>query len=139
MSGRSVAALALAALVPCAVSAQVPYSRIRNADQEPGSWLTYSGSYHAHRYSPLDQINTDNVGRLRVAWAYQIDKGGTLEASPLVADGVMYLTEPPSTVTALDARTGRGLWTWSPKLPKETPGWCANRAAGGSSTSASRA
>jgi len=119
MSGRPLVALVLAALVPSAVSAQVPYSRIRNADQEPETWLTYSGSYRAHRYSPLDQINAQNVGRLRVAWAYQIDKGGTLEASPLVADGVMYLTEPPSTVTALDARTGRGLWTWSPKLPKE--------------------
>jgi len=114
-----VAALALAVLVPCTLSAQVPYSRLRSADQEPESWLTYSGSYRAHRYSALDQINAQNVGRLRVAWAYQIGTGGTLEASPLVADGVMYLTEPPSTVTALDARTGRKLWTWSPTLPKD--------------------
>ena len=50
---------------------------------------------------------------------YQIKKPGVFEASPIVADGVMYISEPPSTVTALDVRTGRPLWTWSPPIPDD--------------------
>ena len=83
--------------------AQVPYSRLTKAEQESASWLTYSGSYRSHRYSLLDQVTRENVARLRPAWVYQLtSRSGQLETSPIVADGVMYITEPPSTVTALD-------------------------------------
>ncbi len=99
--------------------AQVTSQRIARADSEPESWLTYSGNYQSQRYSPLNQINRQNVGQLRPFWMYQIRRAGVFETSPIVADGVMYLTEPPSTVTALDVRTGRPLWTWTPTIPDD--------------------
>ena len=97
---------------------QVPYERILNAHSEPGNWLTYSGDYQAHGYSALDQINTSNVDRLKVAWMYQTGVLGHFETTPLVFDGVMYITEPLSGVTALDLRTGRPIWTYKRPLPK---------------------
>lgn len=99
--------------------AQVPHQRIVRAETEPSNWLTYSGNYLSHRYSPLTQINRQNVRGLKPVWVYQIRQAGINETSPIVVDGVMYMTEPPSTVTALDARTGRRLWTWSPNIPQD--------------------
>ena len=109
------AAFLLASASPSAVTAQVPYERLVEADSEPESWLTYSGNYASHRFSQLDQINAGNVADLRVVWAYQMDDG-LIETTPIVADGVMYVTEPPSTVSALDARTGKRLWKWTPQM-----------------------
>jgi alcohol dehydrogenase (cytochrome c) len=97
---------------------QVSYQRILNAHSEPGNWLTYSGDYEAHAFSALDQIDTSNAARLKVAWMYQIGAIGHFETTPLVFDGVMYLTEPPSGVTALDLRTGRPIWSYKRSLPK---------------------
>ena len=97
---------------------QVPYQRILNAESEPGNWLTYAGGYQAHSYSPLDQINATNISGLKVAWMYQIGVPHHFETEPLVFDGVMYITEPPSDVTALDLRTGRPIWTYRRALPK---------------------
>lgn len=94
------------------VSAQVPYQRIVNADKESGNWLTYSGNYSAHRFSHLTEITPQNVAKLKTVWAYQIEGRGRFETSPIVVDGVMYVTEPPTKLTALDIRTGRPLWTW---------------------------
>lgn len=88
----------------------VPYERIRVAASEPQSWLTYSGNYASHHYSALNEINRTNVSRLEVAWMYQIRGRQHFESTPIVADGVMYVTDPPSDVTALDLRTGRPLW-----------------------------
>src|SRR4030095_6427134 len=100
--------------------AQVSYQRLLNAEKEPQNWLTYAGSYKSHRYSPLAQINRQNAGQLKLAWAYQMQRPGVVETSPLVVDGVMYLTEPPnSTVTALDTRSGRTLWTYTPNIPPD--------------------
>ena len=107
--------LVLALAVP--VASQVPYERILDAASEPGSWLTYSGSYGAQRYSTLDQITRENVDRLQPAWIYQIRARHKFEVSPLVVDGVMYITEPPSDVTALDLRTGRPIWSYRRSLP----------------------
>src|SRR4051812_32317060 len=99
--------------------AQVPYERIVKAESEPANWLTYAGSYKSQRYTQLDQINKQNVSQLKPAWVYQLRAAGVFESSPIVVDGVMYLTEPPSTVTALDVRTGRPLWTWAPSIPRD--------------------
>src|ERR1700687_4529016 len=87
------------------LAAQVSYDRLRQSDSEPGNWLTYSGNYSAHRYSRLNQITTANVRRLRLAWAYQIRTTEAIETSPLVIDGIMYLSEPGGSVTALDTVT----------------------------------
>src|SRR5690242_14009038 len=82
--------------------AQVPYERVLHAATEPQSWLTYSGTYNSHRYSTLNQITRTNIGKLKVAWMYQIRAHHKVETSPLVFDGIMYISEPPSDVTALD-------------------------------------
>jgi alcohol dehydrogenase (cytochrome c) len=97
--------------------AQVPYERIAAGEKEPGNWLTYSGNYLGHRYSPLTQITPANVTRLQVKWAYQFPDRRT-EVSPIVVDGVMYVSGPNS-AAALDARTGRELWTWSRPVPSD--------------------
>ena len=111
--------LAVGLVAAAPASAQVPYDRLVKAESEPANWLTYGGSYKSQRYTSLDQINKQNVTQLKPAWVYQIRAGGTFETSPVVVDGVMYMTEPPSTVTALDVRTGRPLWSWTPKIPDD--------------------
>jgi alcohol dehydrogenase (cytochrome c) len=116
------AAWLLLSVLPAA--AQVSYERLRRAESEPGSWLTYSGNFLGHRYSALDQINPGNVGRLRVAWIYQVNDLNKFETTPLVADGVMYITEPPSNATALDLRTGRPLWQYRRELPRDIRPCC---------------
>jgi alcohol dehydrogenase (cytochrome c) len=115
---RSCTPSLLIALVAITLPAQVPYERLRDATSEPESWLTHSGSYSSQRYSTLDQINRENVAELQPAWIYQIKASDPFEASPLIADGVMYLSEPPSDVTALDLMTGRPLWTYRRSLPE---------------------
>jgi alcohol dehydrogenase (cytochrome c) len=97
----------------------VSYDRIRNADKEPGNWLSYSRDYTGQRYSPLDQIHTGNAGKLRMAWMRQINDTGSFSTSPIVVDGMMFLTEPPNAVLALDARTGRTLWRYQRDIPKD--------------------
>ncbi len=110
-------ALASLALAAAAVSAQVPFDRIVNAGQDPGNWLTYSGNFLGHRFSPLTQITPANVGQLRVKWAYQFSTPEN-EVSPIVADGVMYVTGP-NAAAALDLRTGRELWKWKRPIPAD--------------------
>jgi alcohol dehydrogenase (cytochrome c) len=95
--------------------AQAPYQRIVDAAREPGNWLTYSGNYQGHRFSPLAEITPANVAGLRVKWAYQFPNPRA-EVSPLVVDGVMYVSGP-NTAAALDVRTGRELWTWKRAIP----------------------
>ena len=108
-------------LAPAALWAQinVPYERIRDANQEPGNWLTYSRDYSGQRYSPLDQINTENAGKLRMAWMRQVDELDTVETSPIVVDGTLFITAPPNVVEALDAATGRTLWRYRKDLPND--------------------
>jgi len=96
----------------------VPYERLLHADAEPQNWLMYGGNFQSQRFSRLKQINRDNVQTLRPVWIYQPPKPGMDEASPVVVDGIMYITETPSTVTALDARYGTKIWSWSPVLPE---------------------
>ncbi|MEZ5284929.1 MAG: PQQ-dependent dehydrogenase, methanol/ethanol family [Vicinamibacterales bacterium] len=115
-----------AVLVTCGIAAlgailsgQVPYSRLVNAAKEPGSWLTYNGQYNGQRHSTLDQINTSNVAQLQPLWVYQVRGDGQVETSPIAVDGRMYVTEPPTTVTALDPRTGRALWSYVRPMPSD--------------------
>jgi alcohol dehydrogenase (cytochrome c) len=111
-------------VVALPLDAQVSFDRLRQADSEPGNWLTYSGNYNAQRYSGLDQITTANVRRLRPVWTYQIRTTERVEASPLVADGMMYVSEPGGSVTALDTVTGRPLWKYAREMPKGVRGCC---------------
>jgi alcohol dehydrogenase (cytochrome c) len=110
----------LGAVLVSTLAAQVTYDRIVAATaSEPGSWLTYSGNYAGHRYSPLKQIDRGNVPRLKLAWMYQTNDLNQFETTPLVADGVMYISEPPSQAAALDLRTGRPIWVFRRTAPTD--------------------
>lgn len=97
----------------------VDQTRLLNAAAEPQNWLTHGGTYLEQRFSPLDQISADTVGRLRLAWFYDLDTNRGQEATPIVVDGVMYTTSAWSKVYALDAATGKELWTYDPQVPGE--------------------
>jgi alcohol dehydrogenase (cytochrome c) len=103
----------VAAFSACAIDAQVTFDSILRADKEPQNWLTYSGSLTGQRYSPLTQITTANVGNLQLQWAFQARSTEKFEATPLVADGMMYLTQAPNDIVALDAATGEIKWIYS--------------------------
>jgi alcohol dehydrogenase (cytochrome c) len=105
-------------------SAQVTYERLLRADQEPGNWLMYSGNYAGHRYSALDQVNRGNVKNLEMKWAYQMRSLEKLEPTPLVVDGVMYVTQPPNDVIAIDTRTGQPYWTYRRQIPRDVVTCC---------------
>ena len=114
----------LLALCAATLSAQVSYDRIAGAASEPASWLTYSGTYSGWRYSALKSIHRANVARLKTAWIYQTNDLNQFEVTPLVADGVMYISEPPSQAAALDLRTGRPLWTFRRSVPSDVHTCC---------------
>ena len=83
------------------------------------SWLTYGRTYDEQRFSPLQQINAENVAQLGLAWSYDTGQYRGHETTPLVANGVMYVTSTWSIVHALDARTGQVLWVNDPGTPRE--------------------
>src|SRR5690242_4730691 len=99
-------------LLPALAAAQVPFDRLLQADREPQNWLTYSGSLNGQRYSRLDSITPQNVNRLELQWVFQTRSLEKFEATPLVVDGVLYVTEAPNHVIALDAKTGRQFWDY---------------------------
>jgi len=84
--------------------------RINQADAEPGNWMTHGRTYSEQRYSPLNQINTDTVDKLGLAWYWDTGTRRGLEATPIVVDGILYATGEWSEVYAVDARTGKMLW-----------------------------
>jgi alcohol dehydrogenase (cytochrome c) len=112
----------------------VNYNRILKARSEPHNWLTYYGAYDGQRYSPLDQINTSNVKHLAPAWVFQCGSMGmqsgastySFEASPLVVDGIMYVTGWDGWVWAIDAKTGQELWRYKHASPYDVSLCCGN-------------
>jgi alcohol dehydrogenase (cytochrome c) len=107
-----VSLVCLALLFPIALGAQVTSERLLHAADEPQNWLTYSGTYMSQRYSPLRQIGAANVKNLELKWAFQAQSLQKFETTPLVVDGIMYLTQSPNDVIALDAKTGRVFWVY---------------------------
>src|SRR5207245_11342883 len=106
-SSMRVALLSLALLG--ALCAQVTYQDLLSA--KAGDWLTYSGSYHSQRHSTLKQIHRGNVSSLVPKWIYHVPGATRLETVPLVADGVMYVSQP-NEVYAVDAQAGRLIWEY---------------------------
>lgn len=96
-------------------TADVDESAIEN--QKPGDWLAHGRTYSEQRFSPLAQIDRSNVKDLGVAWEYRTYSVRALEASPIVSDGIMFITAPWSKVWALDAKTGKELWAYDPHVP----------------------
>ena len=116
------------------VTKGVTYDRILNARSEPHNWLTYYGAYDGQRYSPLDQINKENVKRLAPQWVFQAGSVGlhsgkstySFEASPIVVDGVMFVSGWDGWVWALDARNGDLLWQYRHAIPFDVSLCCGN-------------
>ena len=100
-------------------AAKVDAARLANAAAEPGNWMTHGGTYAEQRYANLDQINSGNVGKLGLAWSYELDTNRGQEATPLVIDGTMYTTTAWSKVVALDAATGKVKWSYDPEVPMD--------------------
>jgi len=96
--------------------AQVTSQRLERAASEPRNWMTYGGGYDNQRYSTLNQITRDNAKKLNQVWVVQNQVPGAWESNPLVVDGIMYVTQRPNDVMALDAKTGRLFWIyhWAP-------------------------
>jgi alcohol dehydrogenase (cytochrome c) len=98
----------VAAVIPGGLT----YERILGAVKEPQNWLTYWGDYQGTHYSGLKDVTAANVRQLQAKWTLQMPGSSTIEATPLVVDGIMYTSGPPGTVVALDARTGRQIWRY---------------------------
>ncbi|MBI3679980.1 MAG: PQQ-dependent dehydrogenase, methanol/ethanol family [Acidobacteria bacterium] len=111
--------LAIFLMTAAAWPQNVPYERILNAHKEPQNWLTYSGNYNGQRYSLLNQIHAGNANKLQVAWVHQTGTQEAHETSPIVVDGVMFITEGPNIVKSLDARTGNVFWSYEKKIPED--------------------
>lgn len=102
--------------------AAVNADRLTNADNEPEQWMTYGGTYDEKRYSRLDQINRENVDQLGLAWYTDFETNRGQQSTPLVVDGVIYVTESWSKVSAFDAVSGERLWFYDPEVPGEWGG-----------------
>jgi len=100
-------------------------ARLRN--RAPGDWLNWRRTDNAGGFSPLNQINRQNVHQLQLTWAWAMDDTGAQGATPLVYDGIMYLPNPRGVIQALDAATGDLIWEYRPAAPAREP---APRAAG---------
>jgi len=92
---------------------------IANAAQHPGEWLTHGLNYAEDRYSLLTQINKENVSSLGLAWVTNLESKRGLEATPLIADGMMYVTGVWSKVYAINAKDGKIIWQYDPKVPRK--------------------
>ncbi len=101
---------------PAASVAAVTGDRLKNAASEPGQWMTYGGTYQEQRYSQLAQITPDNVSKLGLQWFADFETNRGQESTPLMIDGVLYVTESWSKVSAFDARSGALLWHYDPKV-----------------------
>ena len=114
-------------LIPSGLRAQVTYDRLLRATQEPQNWLTYSGDYASLLHSALKQIDPNNVKNLEQKWVFQADTSlQNFEATPLVVDGIMYLTEAPNHIYAVDAKTGRSFWDYQYNPSKDARVCCGS-------------
>jgi len=95
----------------------VTYARLKNSDAEPHNWLHYWGNYRGTHYSKLSQITAANATQIKSQWTHQFG-GNTIQTTPIVVDGTMFVTGPLNNAAALDARTGRTLWRYTRQLPK---------------------
>ena len=104
---------AAAAVVP---TGGLDLPRLLAAEAEPGAWLTSGRDAGKTHYSPLDQVDAQNVGKLGFAWAYEPGTARGLQATPVVIDGVMYVAGMAGRAYALDAATGKPIWQFEPQL-----------------------
>src|SRR5579875_3144162 len=124
-AGLLVACAALLVPMPAAAArayGAVDARRLLAADSaaNAGQWMSYGRDYSEQRFSPLKQIDVGNVSRLGLAWYADLaERGGSYETTPIEVDGELFVTSPWSKVYAFDARSGRQLWKYDPKVPGE--------------------
>lgn len=107
------------------ITVDIGTSDLVNAAMTPQNWMMYSGSYNGWRHSLLRKIDVTNVQRLRVKWIHQLPGGfGRQQTVPLVFNGIMYLTFPPANIAAVDAATGRILWSYEHRVPDDLVSCC---------------
>jgi quinohemoprotein ethanol dehydrogenase len=126
---RRVSAIAATALLLCTVgvgqawAAEAPVkvdaARMNNADRDAANWLSYGRTYSEQRFSPLNKITPESAKQLGLAWFADLDTNRGQEATPLVIDGVMYVSTAWSMVKAYDAASGKLLWSYDPAVPRE--------------------
>ena len=120
---RSAAAAFLASLAFAAPAqtapAAVDAARLTAADRDPGNWMSYGRTYGEQRFSPLTGITADNASKVGLAWFANLDTDRGQQATPLVIDGVMYVSTAWSKVKAYNAATGQLLWSFDPQVPGE--------------------
>jgi alcohol dehydrogenase (cytochrome c) len=104
---------------------QVTSQHLLEGLKDPGRWLTYSGDYSGHRHSPLTQITPANVHQLTAQWTFQTGTTGSFQTTPLVIDGVLYVSGFNNNAWAIDARSGRPFWRYR-RDPPEVPTCCGN-------------
>ncbi len=114
----------VACLMPSGIVAQgtmdkfIPVTQKDFNNPDPADWLMLGGNMEHWNYSPLDQINRENVGSLQLVWARQMPTtGGRAGTSPVIRDGVMYLVSPNDVILAVDAVTGSRIWEYRRQLP----------------------
>jgi alcohol dehydrogenase (cytochrome c) len=113
----------LFALVVVALSSRFG-AQVRTPDEmlvnpDPKDWLTYGGAYNSQRYSPLKQVTAANASRLQAKWVYHVDGQGGLEPTPIVMNGVMYISGF-NRIDAIDARSGNVIWKYQRQPPSAT-------------------
>ena len=126
MTTRMLVVVSFLSLLSLSGLAQVTSERLLNATDEPANWLSYSGTYMSQRHSLLTDVDKSNVEQLQLKWVFQAQSLQSFEASPLVVDGIMYLTQPPNDVVAMDAKTGRVFWIYHHE-PLSTARPCCGR------------
>jgi PQQ-dependent dehydrogenase (methanol/ethanol family) len=112
------AILALGACQPQIRPGNVDAARLADPDKDPGDWLSHGRTYSEQRYSPLDKVDVSNIKDLGLAWSFQLATNRGVETTPIVVDGTMYVTSAWSLVYALDAKTGKLLWQYDPKVDR---------------------
>jgi len=100
------------------VTRHVDDAGLRDAGNNTVNWLMYGRTYDEQRFSPLNQINADNIAQLGLLWSLELGTTRGLEATPLVIDGIIYTTGTWSVVYAIDARTGELVWSYDPRVPR---------------------
>ena len=104
-------------VIPAAIFSVFLLNACSDANKsESSDWPLYGRDYNNQRFSPLKQINTDNITQLKLAWKYKTGKKATFQTSPIMVDGVMYITTPFNDVIALDAATGKQIWHYQHQL-----------------------
>ena len=124
-SSAFTALLLLAACQPAktAKTKAGPVTAAEITANNPSTWLTHGGGYDEQRFSPLGKVTSDNVGELGLAWSYDLESSRGIEATPIVHNGIMYVTSTWNIVHAMDARTGEKLWEFDPEVDRAQSGY----------------